>query len=352
MKRTFFRLPLSFCALAFAVCLSDCRPSIPAMPPVAEASLSAEEIKTLESLQAVEGARLYKMTYYGAFNQNLRQAGYKALKLDGTAPRGCTTLAARGQNGESVLARNHDFFFSPALLLFTAPPDAYTSVSVVDAGLLGFDTEAKAESLCRSDHSALLYAPFIPMDGMNECGLAVGTMYTSQADLDRDPGKNTVFVFDAMRLMLDHAKNTREAIELLGKYNIAFPVIPSHLLIADSSGDFIIVEFVKGKIRIVRSDRPWLVATNFTQFGSEKRIEEKRTELEKKGRLSWDINGRSFQRFLTASKLLADAQGKASIEDAMSILQKVALKKTSADVWMTTQRQGARMPEHSVRPPL
>ena len=69
-----------------------------------------------------------------------------------------------------------------------------------------------------------------------------------------------------MRIMLDYARSTEEAIQLIDKYNIYFdPKI--HFMIADSSGDSRIVEFIDGEIKVTRSIDPWQISANFVVCG-------------------------------------------------------------------------------------
>ena len=51
----------------------------------------------------------------------------------------CTTYTAHTPQGETLLARNFDWYRHPAMLLFTDPPDGYASASMVDLSYLGFD---------------------------------------------------------------------------------------------------------------------------------------------------------------------------------------------------------------------
>lgn len=65
-----------------------------------------------------------------------------------------------------------------------------------------------------------------------------------------------------MRLLLDYCKSVDEAVDMLSHYNIAFAVNPEHLMLADSTGEMVIVEFLEGEMRLIDSPKDWLVCTN------------------------------------------------------------------------------------------
>jgi penicillin V acylase-like amidase (Ntn superfamily) len=68
----------------------------------------------------------------------------------------------------------------------------------------------------------------------------------------------------AVRLVLDYAKNVDEAVELLGKYNINFDLAEqSHYLISDATGKSVIVEFVEDEMIVLEKENPWQVNANF-----------------------------------------------------------------------------------------
>ena len=162
----------------------------------------------------------------------------------------CTCFSAFGQPGQAILGRNFDWYIHPALLLFTHPPHGYDSVSMVDVSYLGFDTDEPSWS----DRLRLLNAPYIPFDGMNERGLAVGMMAVPSARAGSDSRRVTVDSLAAIRLLLDKAQSVDEALSLLGAYNIDWGSGPPlHYLIADARGSSAVVEFVDGEMKVLRN---------------------------------------------------------------------------------------------------
>ncbi|UCF61526.1 MAG: hypothetical protein JSV37_02265, partial [Anaerolineaceae bacterium] len=119
-------------------------PSASSIPTVVEGaeSLSNDEIATLNSLKKVDDHPLYTMQYFGAYGQSsaTRSPNLLMYKTEGRNPQSwaCSLFAAFGDTENQLFGRNFDFEFSPALLLFTNPPDGYASVSMVDIAYLGF----------------------------------------------------------------------------------------------------------------------------------------------------------------------------------------------------------------------
>ena len=138
--------------------------------------LSEAETATLASLEKVDEYPLYTMHFQGAYDQRVVPAGAGAAPAAHAGPSwGCALFAALGDEQDMFYGRNFDWDYSPALLLFTDPPDGYAAVSMVDIGyLVGEEAAGRLLELPLAERAALLDAPFWPFDGMNEWGLAIG----------------------------------------------------------------------------------------------------------------------------------------------------------------------------------
>jgi hypothetical protein len=237
---------------------------------------TSDETATLLSLQKVDDYPLYTMQYYGAYDTATSQAlaapeqpADRLVDLNPipAAPAwACSLFAALGDPSNLLYGRNFDWQFSPALLLFTDPPDGYASVSMVDIAYFGFSGE-KSKNLLElpiSELQALMRTVQFPFDGMNEHGLAVGMAAVPPGGMRSDPAKETIGSLGVIRQMLDHAKNVDEAVAVLQSYNIDFEGGPPvHYLLADRSGQAVLVEFFRGQIEITPNEGPWHQATNF-----------------------------------------------------------------------------------------
>lgn len=267
--------------------IEQTNPKLPKYPPTSVSSphpgeptasrplgLSDDQIATLNSLQKVDDYPLYIMRYSGFYSQLglssevTRKELFWAYENSGRISTGwaCSLFAAFADTTNMYFARNFDWEFSPALLLFTNPPDGYASVSMVDIAYLGFseDQVGSLTDLPLDDRKSLLRAPSWPFDGMNERGLAIGMAAVPNGELQPDPSKETIGSLQIMRQILDKAAIVDEAITILGRYNIEFGPGPAlHYLIADLSGEAILVEFSGGQMHIIPNEYPWHQATNF-----------------------------------------------------------------------------------------
>jgi predicted choloylglycine hydrolase len=216
----------------------------------------------LSTLRKIDDFPLYEMYYKGdyKFEDYLKKGGsWPSLEAKPT----CTCFAAL--SGKPIFGRNFDFPPNPVLVLHTAPPGKYASLSIVDLGYFGFNMKHHPNS---GDMSKLLKTPYLPFDGMNERGVFVCMMAVPKAEGSKDAEKVTIGEIEVIRLILDYASNLDEAVDLMGEYNIEFTNPRIHYLIADKSGKSAVVEFLRGEMKVIRNTEPWQVATNFIITGS------------------------------------------------------------------------------------
>ncbi len=225
--------------------------------------MSEAEGVTLGSLEQIDPFPLYTMVYEADYSQ----AGVDVLlDEEGAQSWACSLFAAMGEPGGMLFGRNFDWDFSPALLLFTDPPDGYASVSMVDIAYLGYGEERAfgLTDLPLSELTSLLDAPYLPFDGMNEAGLAVGMAAVPPGVMEYDPEKETIDSLLVIWEILDLAATVDEAVVILANYNIDWGSGPPlHYLIVEKSGRSVLVEFSQGEMVVIPSTDPWQVATNF-----------------------------------------------------------------------------------------
>ncbi len=276
----------------------------PTLPP---GGLTQDEARTLGSLEMVDEFPLYTMHYYGAYEQ--AASSFAPAPANGAPPAwACSLFAVFGDAQDPLYGRNFDWMYSPAVLLFTEPPDGYASVSMVDIAYLGFGaTQARTLlDLPLAERRALLGAPFLPFDGMNAYGLVVGMAAVPPGDMTPDPQKETLGSLEVMRRILDHARTVDEAVAVLQSYNIdTTGGPPVHYLIADPSGKAALVEFYQGQIVVMRNKKPWHLATNFLRASVS------------------DPAGQCW-RYDKIDQRLTEAQGRLSAQDAADLLASVS----------------------------
>jgi penicillin V acylase-like amidase (Ntn superfamily) len=213
------------------------------------------------------------MHYQGDYSTHYSQSP----KMDTEPAWACTLFAASGDEENPLYGRNFDWRYSPALLLFTDPPDGYASVSMVDIAYLDFENKAEnVAELPLIERQALLQAPYLPFDGMNEYGLAIGMAAVPESKMPQDTKKPTIDSLGIMREILDHSRTVDEAVDIIEKYNIEWGGGPAlHYLIADTgggefrSGKSVLVEFYDGKKALLPNDNPWHLATNHLRVTSQ-----------------------------------------------------------------------------------
>ena len=277
---------------------------------------SAEEIATLASLVQVDEYPLYTMSYLADY-QSEELAGWISGKSEGEAAWACSLLAAFGDPQEMLYGRNFDWDFSPALLLFTDPEGGYASVSMVDLHYLGFGAERAfgMESQPMEELARLLDAPYLPFDGMNEAGLAIGMAAVPDGSGPPDPDKATLDSLQIIRVILDGAASISEAEEIIRAYNIDWGSGPTlHYLVADASGSSALIEFSKGEIVVHRNQDPWQAATNFlvSEAGADPETH------------CW--------RYDLITDRIEDSSGRLTAGEAMSLLEGVSQQNTQWSV--------------------
>lgn len=289
------------------------------------------QLKTLLSLKEIDDYPCYFMKYEGeySFSQFLK-VGAKNLKeqfefleknnmyppiLSGNNYNcGCTCFFAKNKEGEYLYGYNHDWEDACALLLYTNPQGAYSSLSMVGLTNFGYTEGVLALSLWEKRH--LLSTPYFPIDGMNECGVSISLVKVPFVELPYNVEKVSIMFTAAIRLVLDYAKDVNSAIEILKKFNIASisfedeKGINNHYLIGDSSGDTAVVEFADGEMKVTRGNTPWQAIANFYMY-----------KYQQQGK----IRGAGFERYKCACELLKKYNGIISTEQAFNILNKVKM---------------------------
>jgi hypothetical protein len=278
---------------------------------VAVAVVVDSPLRSLATLRQADDYPLYVMHLYGSysFDEFLKEGIRAEYALPPSEPAysdtwGCSVFAALHPGGDLLLGRNFDWFNRPTLLLFTHPPGGYASASLGDISYLGFSTDKPSGS----ERARLLDAPYMPFDGMNEYGLAVGMMAVPSAQPGQDPQRVTIDSLQAIRLLLDKARSVAEAIDLLQQYNISFEDGPPlHYLVADRSGSSAVLELTGGEMRALRNEQAWQVATNFLLSG-------------------YSPEGAKSQcrRYARAYDMLERAGGRLSQQEAMDLLRSVS----------------------------
>ncbi|CAG0947902.1 hypothetical protein ANRL1_04691 [Anaerolineae bacterium] len=277
--------------------------------------LSETQAATLSSLKKIDDHPLYTMRYVGAYDTraSLTEPWIASLPSPLATPAwACSLFAALGDASNMFYGRNFDWEHSPAVLLFTEPPNGYASVSMVDIAYLGFNgTHAdNLTELVLVERRALLRAPFLPFDGMNARGLTIGMAAVPDGQMKNDPSKPTIDLLMIIRKILDSAANVDEAIALFQQYNISMDGGPPlHYLVADQTGRAALIELFQGKMIVIPNEDKSLQATNFLQSSIDNPV------------------GQCWRRDTIAQRL-AQTGGRVNARDAMQLLRDVSQRNT------------------------
>ena len=154
---------------------------------------------------------------------------------------GCTAFTLTDTDGKVHMGRNYDFKNNTsAMLVYCAPKDGYKSMAF--AALDNVSANVPNENIQKKLSS--LTAPFVCLDGVNEKGVSIAVLTLDSEPVNQDTGKQKIFTTLAIRLVLDRAATTQEAVELLDSYDMfATSGRDYHFFVTDASGDCRIIEY-------------------------------------------------------------------------------------------------------------
>lgn len=191
----------------------------------------------------------------------------------------CSSFTATSAAGERLFARNYDLSRTNTCIVHTDPGQGrHASVSTIDLQFLGIAGEGDADSL--TDRVLMLAAPYVPLDGVNDAGVACGIYMTYQGEeavpTDQQTERPDLTSSTMLRLILDYAGSVEEAVELVSRYDLHDSAKTSfHYMVADATGRSAVLEWVAAtdsgdndgsarELRVTWSDgAPFQVVTNY-----------------------------------------------------------------------------------------
>jgi hypothetical protein len=303
-----------------------------------------DHIRTLNSLRRIPGTNAYVMDYYGDYHMSqVRDHGIDVDHVEDsligvlcprwveplvgrlkgaylgepitTIPTGesCSTVILHTNDGHVYFGRNFDYEHDACLVLKIHGPAGQSSIAVLDLHYLNLDRD-DLDRTSLIQRLPLLFAPYYLQDGMNEYGVAVSDMTVKNVRTPDDPAKPNIIHSAAMRLILDYAKTTDEAVELLQRFNIHFVAETCHLMIADATGKSVVVEFIDGQLKPTSTHESWQICTNHQVCG--------KSDAE---------NCESCGRYKLASVELRDLHAHGDAGSVMKIMQSIS--KTDRTMW-------------------
>jgi hypothetical protein len=227
--------------------------------------------RTMQSITKVQGTNglcqdaAYLITQYGDREELFAKANQEAIDnpMINQTWRFCSAFATSGGDNP-ILGRNWDNQNVNAIIISKYyPADGYKSISISRASDLGYPFNLDLEQIKSSDLAhKLLLAPYYSMDGINEHGLTVAVTGLRQSTHELTEGKEPVFITFLIRKLLDQTETVAEAATFVDSY-IPFDLdvnsLNGHLIVADSTGKSVILEYEQNQWRKIYPDQPWQV---------------------------------------------------------------------------------------------
>ena len=292
---------------------------------------NSDTSRTLQSLVKVQGTvglyqdGLYLMTHYGDREDIFQKENQEAIDnpMINQTWRYCSVFSTATENSV-IMGRNWDNQTVGSIIIsLYQPPKGYSSISFCRSIDLGFGHKDLEQYTSSTFGSKLLLAPFYAMDGVNEHGLTVAVAGLRQTTHRHKDDRQLVFLTFLIRKILDQAKDIKEAVELVEKF-IPFDLdknsFNGHLIVADTSGRSVILEYDQDQWRKIFADKSWQVLTTKPIYNVS----------------DVDLKDQCW-RYRSISETLEETKGNVDWKAGMKILQDVEQKGTTWSVIYSPQ---------------
>ncbi|MGN0666401.1 MAG: carcinine hydrolase/isopenicillin-N N-acyltransferase family protein [Huintestinicola sp.] len=245
--------------------------------------------KTIESLRKFPGENAYEITYFGdyAMDEYLKCGAADSFAMldfqtkylyEGIDNRffyknhhNCSGFTAHNSEGDFLLC--HDLDNPQKMPGITLAENKVTGKTIGISNLLFFFRFASAWEEFSDltvekpiDRARALGVPYEMQDGMNAHGLALVTFTASGTEIGSYGNKIPLCYYSLYRAIIDRCKTVDEVLDFLEHYTMAPEDNISHFQIADAGGNSAIIEYVKGEMKIIRSEKPYQICSNFLIF--------------------------------------------------------------------------------------
>lgn len=158
--------------------------------------------------------------------------------------QGCTTFVL-GQGRSLVYGRNFDFYTGTAF------------VTVNRRGVVKDALGATAEKpfSWKAAYGSITFnqlAKYFPYDGMNEAGLVVAQMMSTQSRFGPADDRPGLSELQWIQYQLDTCRSVADVLASDEKVRILENSVPLHFLVLDQSGDAAVIEWLEGKRVVYR----------------------------------------------------------------------------------------------------
>lgn len=166
-----------------------------------------------------------------------------------TSSIACSAFTADTQSGDRVFGRNYDFSATNTAIVYTDPGEGrHASYSTIDLSFLGLDADKDVETI--GQKFLTLAAPYVPLDGINDAGVACGIFMSYQGEgkgtpTDTQTDRPDITSTTLLRLILDYADSVEDAVALAQQYDLHDSASSCfHYMVADATGRSAILEWV------------------------------------------------------------------------------------------------------------
>lgn len=272
------------------------------------------EIATIRSIKRINDVPVYEINYRGdyAFDKYIitgsKNYGEYIDYMNANLLKGipkiyydnfeCSTFFARTPEGHYILARNLDTTVTTPFVIKTNSKNGFKTVGMANLHNVNWNNENLISKF------TALAAPYYTFDGMNEKGVAIGSLSVPVGcKSDVNDNKITLYDYSVIRLTIEKAKSVEDAIMQLLQYNVKMEdKYPSQYMLADAAGNCAVIDYVDGSMKVVEKEGNYQIATNMLLYNNEKH------------------QGYSSDRFKAFEKVLYEKNGIISIEDALKLL--------------------------------
>lgn len=276
-------------------------------------------IRTLLSIKKISSMPAYKVKRYGSYYlddylkvgaKNTDELGkFITNKLTLGIVKyhpddyGCSAFFAKTPDGDLIMARNYDTESARPFIVTTDGADGSKIMGLSNGRFL---MQNKSLDPTVMDKLAFTMCPYFMVDGMNEYGLTYALFSVDGSKAATDKTKVTLIGHTTCATLLNKAKNVKEAVELLSKYNVAFFTgDSSHYMLCDAEGSSAIVEYVDGKMQVTYNKKgDYMICSNFMIYNNKNLI------------------GFGRDRYLNYQDALEQTDGVITIEKAFELLKK------------------------------
>ena len=263
--------------------------------------------ETLNSIQKV--GNLYTVTYYGDYSERLEWLNdYHITESSKLAnKRTCSLFATYSESQNPLLGRNFDRIKElPVVAKFSAP-GKYESFAFSPGSEVFINDVIRSTNPTEEQKGKFLTClPFYATDGINEKGLSIAIAGAPPRQVKASEQRGPMFVLLFIRHVLDNCSNVDEVAsfaETVALYDSDMSTISHHFIVMDASGQWLVIDYPDGNLRIIRGNKESQARTNHFLEGGPA------------------IDNTSFRRYDILKQALSSQQLIASESEAMRLLK-------------------------------